>query len=266
MEQDREGHSRDGADQSHVLDLDDGAVFTIDRPSKLNSVTNRVLSDLEACLDCLEGRGASLLVIRGSGERAFCAGTDLAELQALSHEQQVAKCNRARDLMIRLSRSPLVSVAAVNGLAFGAGMELAMSCTLRLAAPSAVFALPEIKLGLLPAYAGTQMLPAIVGPSRALEIMLTGREVPAEEAQAIGLVHRILDDGAELDAAALAFGRSVTRHGAAASRAIRDCVAAFGEGGMSAGLQAEAEAVRAVFDTPEARARLAAFLDKKGAG
>jgi enoyl-CoA hydratase/carnithine racemase len=91
----------------------------------------------------------------------------------------MAKTDMARELLVRLSRSPLVSFAAVNGLAFGGGLEAAMACTLRIAAPHSKVSLPEVKLGLLPAYAGTQFLPALVGPGRALELMLTGRAVAA---------------------------------------------------------------------------------------
>jgi enoyl-CoA hydratase len=248
-----------------VEPLTDGAVFTIERPAKLNALTRAVLDGLAACLDDLESRGARLLIVTGRGERAFCAGTDLAELQGLDMPARMAKTAMARELLVRLSRSRLVSVAAVNGLAYGGGLELAMACTLRIGAPHVSVSLPEIRLGLLPAYAGTQFLPALVGPSRALELMLTGRAVSATEAHAIGLLHRIAQADAPVLAQALAFGREVVRFSPGAIDAIRSCVAAAGPVVTDAGVAAEDAQVRANFDTPDAREGVAAFLEKRPA-
>ena len=246
-----------------VEPLPEGAVFRIGRAAKLNALTRPVLEGLAATLDALEGRGARLLVVTAEGERASCAGTDLAELQGLDGDARMAKTAMARELLVRLSRSPVVSVAAVNGLAFGGGLELAMACLLRIVAPHATLSLPEIRLGLLPAYAGTQLLPAIVGPARALEIMLTGRALAAEEALSIGLVHRIAAPGVPLLDQALAFGREVVRWSPDAIAAIRRCVAAAGPTMSDAGLAVEDAEVRAVFDGPDAREGVAAFLEKR---
>jgi len=246
-----------------VETLPEGAVFTIERPAKLNALTKPVLEGLSACIDALEARGARLLVVIGRGERAFCAGTDLAELTGLAMPARMAKTAMARDLLVRLSRSPLTSVAAINGLAYGGGLELAMACTLRIAAPHAALSLPEVKLGLLPAYAGTQFLPAIVGKARALEIMMTGRAVPAQEALSIGLVHRIADAGAPVLDQALAFGREVVCWSPGALQAIRRCVDAAGADVTDAGLAVEDVAVRENFDSADAREGVAAFLEKR---
>lgn len=243
--------------------LPEGAVFRIERPAKLNAITRPVLLGLASCLDDLEARGARLLVVTGAGERAFCAGTDLGELRGLEPEARLAKSAMARDLLVRLSRSSLVSVAAINGLAFGGGLELAMACTLRIAAPHATMALPEVKLGLLPAYAGTQFLPAIVGKAHALEIMMTGRTLSTEEALAIGLLHRVSDASAPLIAQALGFGREVVRWSPGALAWIRRCVDAAGPEVTNAGLAVEDEAVRATFDSADAREGVAAFLEKR---
>jgi enoyl-CoA hydratase len=241
----------------------DGAVFTIERPSKLNALTKPVLLGLAACIDTLESQRGRLLVVTGAGERAFCAGTDLAELQTMDGEARMAKTAMARDLLVRLSRSRLVSVAAINGLAYGGGLELAMACSLRIAAPHAAMSLPEIKLGLLPAYGGTQFLAAIVGPARATELMLTGRAVSATEALAIGLVHRTASPDLPLREQALQFGREVTGFSPVAIDAIRRCVEAAGPMVTDAGLAVEDTQVRAVFDGPDAREGVAAFLEKR---
>lgn len=248
-----------------IQPLPEGAVFRIERPAKLNALTREVLVGLAGCLDALEARRARLLVVTGSGERAFCAGTDLAELQGLDGAARMAKTAMARDLLVRLARSRVLGVAAINGLAFGGGLELAMACPLRIAAPGVMLSLPEIKLGLLPAYAGTQFLPAIVGPARALEIMLTGRSVPADEARAIGLVHRIATPDTPLLEQAVAFGREVVQFSPDAIAAIRACVAAAGPQVTDAGLAVEDAAVRATFDGPNAREGVAAFLQKRPA-
>ncbi|MCM5570094.1 enoyl-CoA hydratase/isomerase family protein [Burkholderiaceae bacterium FT117] len=243
--------------------IPEGAVFRIERPAKLNAITRPVLLGLAACLDELEARGARLLVVTGAGERAFCAGTDLGELKGLDAETRLTKTAMARDLLVRLSRSPLVSVAAINGLAFGGGLELAMACTLRIAAPHATMSLPEVKLGLLPAYAGTQFLPAIVGKARALEIMMTGRVLSSDEALAIGLVHRLAEHGAPVLDQALAFGREVVRWSPGALAWIRRCVDAAGPEVTDAGLAVEDAAVRANFNSADAREGIAAFLEKR---
>jgi enoyl-CoA hydratase len=240
-----------------------GAVFRIERAAKLNAITRPVLAGLEACIDSLERDGARLLVITGEGERAFCAGTDLGELRGLDSEARLAKTAAARALLVRLSRSRLVSVAAINGLAFGGGLEIAMACTLRIAAPNATMSLPEVKLGLLPAYAGTQFLPAIVGKARALEIMLTGRVIDCAEACSIGLIHRVSTAGASLAEQARAFGEEVSGWSPSAVSWIRACVEAAGPEVTDAGLAIEDAAVRANFDSDDAREGVAAFLEKR---
>jgi enoyl-CoA hydratase len=240
-----------------------GAVFRIERASKLNAITRPVLAGLETCIDSLEQSGERLLVITGEGERAFCAGTDLGELSGLDSDARLAKTTAARALLVRLARSRLISVAAINGLAFGGGLEIAMACTLRIAAPHATMSLPEVKLGLLPAYAGTQFLPAIVGKARALEIMLTGRVIDCAEALSIGLIHRVATAGSPLTEQARAFGEEVTRWSPTAVSWIRACVAAAGPEVADTGLAVEDAAVRANFDSDDAREGVAAFLEKR---
>lgn len=248
-----------------IVDLPEGAIFRIDRNAKLNALTRAVLDGLEACLDDLESRRARLLIVTASGARAFCAGTDLAELQTLDAEAQIAKSARARALFVRLSRSRVTSVAAINGLAFGGGLELAMACTLRIAVAHAGFSLPEIRLGLLPAYAGTQFLPALVGRARALEIMLTGRRLGADEALSIGLVHRLVaaDDTQPLLDQAIGFGREVVAWPEEAVDWIRRCVDASSDRVSHEGLAVEDAAVRAVFDSADAAEGVTAFLEKR---
>jgi len=257
-----------GADASEAGDfrieaLAEGAIFRLTRPAKLNAITKPILQGLHRCLDELEAGHQRLLVITGEGERAFCAGTDLAETREMPGPARLDKSEMARRLFARLSRSPVLSVAAINGLAFGGGLELAMACTLRVAAAHATFSLPEIKLGLLPAYGGTQFLAALVGASRALDLMLTGRRVPAPEALAMGLVNRVEPAGADVLAQAIGLGRQVTRFSQPAIAGIRRCVGAAGSRVTDEGLAVEDAVVREVFVNDDAREGVAAFLEKR---
>ncbi len=251
---------RSGDAEFRIEPLPEGALLRLARPAKLNSITKAILVGLAQCLDALEAQRKRVLVITGEGERAFCAGTDLAEVREMPEAAQLDKSRMARDLFARLSRSPLISVAAVNGLAYGGGLELAMACTFRVAAAHARCSLPEIKLGLLPAYGGTQFLPALVGASRALDLMLTGRAVSADEALAIGLADPA---GGDVVAHALELARQVTCFPAAAVAGIRRCVAAAGASVTDAGLGVEDAVVREVFVHDDAREGVAAFLEKR---
>lgn len=243
--------------------LPEGALFRIERPAKLNALTRAVMKGLSDCIDALEAQGARLLIITGRGERAFCAGTDLGELKGLTLDERRAKSDASRALLVRLHRSQLLSLAAVNGLAFGGGLELAMACTVRLASAHASFSLPEVKLGLVPAYAGTQLLPALIGKARALELMLTGRTVDAHEALGIGLIHRLAHTDTSLDEQALAFARDITRWSPTALQAIRACVDAAGDTLTDEGLAVEMREVNANYGSSDAQEGMSAFLEKR---
>ena len=253
------------SDDFKVHPLAEGAVFQLCRSAKLNAITKPILLGLTALLDKLEAENARLLVITGEGSKAFCAGTDLAETSAMPKPDRLDKSAMARALFVRLSRSNVLSVAALNGLAFGGGLELAMACTLRIAAPHVTVSLPEIKLGLLPAYAGTQFLPALIGKARALEMMLTGRVVSAFEAQDMGLIHRIAPPDKNLLDSAVEFGREVTRFSQPAIDGIKLCVAAASDEISDAGLETEDQVVRRVFVTEDSEEGVAAFLEKRAA-
>lgn len=245
--------------------LEDGAVFTLTRPAKLNAITKAILKGLADAIAALEREGARFLVVTGTGEKAFCAGTDLGESAGLSEPDRIAKNDGARALFVRLSRSKLLSVAAVNGLAYGGGLELAMACTFRLAAPHARFSLPEVKLGVLPAYGGTQFLPAIVGKARALDMMLTGEPVDAAPALAMGLVTRLAAPGTPLVDQAIAYARSITRFSPIAIAGIRRAVAAAGDSVTEQGLLAEQREMAIALASEDAKEGVAAFLEKRPA-
>lgn len=237
-------------------------VFRLARPDKLNSINRSVLDALAGCLDDMERQGRRLLVITGEGRRAFSAGADLDELRHADADSITVQAAIARELFIRMSRSKVLSIAAINGVAFGGGLELAMACTLRIAASNARVSLPEIKLGLMPAYGGTQFLPALVGSSRALEMMLTGRVLSAAEASSIGLLSRVCVDDEDVLQASLSLGEEIIAHSATAIHGIRASVGAYKGRLAGVGFSSEGFAVREVFRSDEAREGVAGFFAK----
>jgi enoyl-CoA hydratase len=248
-----------------IENFEHGVIFRINRPHKLNAITKEIKRGLDQCLTDAETRGLRAIIITGTGERAFCAGTDLAEWPTMPVEERAASSDMARDFLFRLSGAKPVSIAAMNGLAFGGGLELAMGCTFRVAASHVRVALPEIKLGLIPAYAGTQYLTALVGRARALEMMLTGKPVGAGEALAMGLVNRLVPEGSSALDGALALAAEVCTHSPVAIAAVRAAVDAAGPQVTRAGLDFEGEQVRRVARSDDAREGVTAFLEKRPA-
>jgi enoyl-CoA hydratase len=180
-------------DNLHVERESSVAVLTVQRPQRLNALDTRTLDELEqAALDLQKDDSIHAIILTGAGERAFVAGADISDIAQDTPEGARARAvqgQRVFDLIEHLGK-PVI--AAVNGFAFGGGCELAMACTLRLAADTARFGQPEINLGIIPGFAGTQRLTRLIGKTRALELILTGRQITAEEALAIGLINRVV--------------------------------------------------------------------------
>lgn len=239
------------------------AVFTLCRVAKHNSLTLAVLEGLAQTLDELESRRGRGLIIIGDGQKAFCAGTDLQETSELNQLQKTQKTHFARELFFRIYNSSVTSIAAINGLAYGGGLELAMACTLRIAAPHATFSLPEVKLAVIPCYGGTQYLPALVGRGRALDMMLTGEVVDAEHALQIGLISSIASEQTSLIDQACELLAGITCHSQVAIDGIRQAVAMAGDGVSRAGLEAEQLATVRVSESSDAKEGVRAFLEKR---
>ncbi len=243
--------------------IENGAIFRLSRPDKLNSTTPAIWAGLEALLDELETGGGRFLVVTGEGEKAFCAGTDLGSTTSLSADQVGDRCDQVRALLTRLSRSRLISVAALNGLAYGGGLELASACTFRVALPHVRLSVPEIKIAAMPAYGGTQFLTSLLGRAVALDLLLTGRVVPADEALRIGLVSRVVDGSTGIVDEAVALANSVCAHSAAAITAIREAVSAADAGPADDGMDREGVLARQIFTSEDCREGTAAFLEKR---
>ena len=240
----------------------EAAILTLDRPEALNALSFAIVEALGDAFDEVAGSDARVLIVTGAGDRAFCAGADIRELRGRSQREQRAGVERGQAVFARLDTLPIPSVALVNGYAFGGGLELALACTFRLATPNAAVGLPEIKLGLIPGYGGTQRLPRIVGEARALEMIMTGRTVDAEEAERVGLVHRIVDDEDRLGAA-LEFAATFTCYSLPVLALARSAVRRALGVPVHEGLGIEADLSTLAFGTADAEEGMAAFEGKR---
>ena len=239
------------------------ARLTITRPAALNALNRQVLDDLAEALGMLENDpGIRVVVVTGAG-RAFVAGADIGEIAALPDGLAAEAFSRyGQRVFHRLAESRLVSIMAINGYALGGGLELALAGDLRLMAESARVGQPEIGLGIIPGFGGTQRLARLIGEGRALELVLTGRQIPAGEALRLGLVNQVLADGellasAEQLAAELAARAPLAL--AAAKRAVRGGL----DHELAAGLAGEAALFGSVAATQDAREGTDAFLHKR---
>jgi enoyl-CoA hydratase/carnithine racemase len=179
-------------------------VLSLDRPEVMNAIDSALLGRLHEALDAIEGSdGLRGLVIAGSGGRAFSAGMDLKERAGFTDDQLWAQRRRIVALIGRIHELAIPTVAAVDGIALGGGFELALACDLVVASSAATFGLPEVRVGIFPGGGGTQTLTWLVGPARARDVILTGRRLSAAEAEAWGVVARVVEPGTARDAAVL---------------------------------------------------------------
>lgn len=177
-------------------DATNTATIVINRPEKLNALNNEVLKELEDLFYNLQKReGVRGAFVTGAGEQAFVAGADIVELTDLNSFRGTATSEKGQEIFRVIENSPFPVVAVIEGFALGGGMELALACHLRVAAKKAKFGQPEVSLGIIPGYGGTQRLPELIGKGRATELILTGKQISADLALAYGLVNRLADDG-----------------------------------------------------------------------
>lgn len=237
------------------------AIVTIDRAAALNALNYGMLRALGRTLDEVESSDARAVFFTGAGVKAFCAGADIGELHGRTIPEEFAGTRLGQELFTRIENFALPSVAVVNGYALGGGCELAMACTFRIGTAAAKFGLPEVKLGLVPGYGGTQRLPRLVGMAVALEILMTGRMVPAEEALRIGLLNRVVE-GDPLEAA-MQFARAFSGHGLLALRLIRDAALRGRDTTLRDGLRIEADLSTLSMRSEDGREGPRAFLEKR---
>jgi enoyl-CoA hydratase len=239
----------------------EAALITMNRPKALNALSFAILEELEAAFDNVAASDARVLLITGAGDKAFCAGADITELRNRDTMSNKRGAEKDQAVIAKLTELPIPSVAVINGFAFGGGLELAMACTFRIATPAAKMGLPEIKLGLIPGYGGTQRLPRLVGEARALEMVMTGRTVMADEAGRIGLVNRVVDGDAIEQA--LAFASEFTCYSLPALQFARSAVSRALDVPVSEGLKIEAELSTLAYGMRDAAEGMAAFEEKR---
>ncbi|MCC7195224.1 MAG: enoyl-CoA hydratase/isomerase family protein [Gemmatimonadaceae bacterium] len=237
---------------------------TINRPDKLNALNADVLGELDTAFDAIAGdSGAGGVIVTGAG-RSFVAGADIAEIASEPPASLEAFAKRGQALFRRIEQSRKPVVAAVNGFALGGGCELALACHVRFASTKAKFGLPEVKLGLIPGYGGTQRLPRLVGRGAALRLILSGEPIDGPEAYRIGLADAVAEPEALLPAAR-SFVASVLANGPVAVARALDAVDLALDLTLDEGLTAEARLFSSLGDTADMREGTRAFLEKRAA-
>ncbi len=226
---------------------------------QMNSIAPSVVEDLGKVWAHVKASGVRALVIASSNPMLYSAGADLKAFTTLDEAGGKALLDATHALFRELGQAGVATIAAVNGLAFGGGCELAMACDVRLAARSAIFGQPEIKLGIIPGFGGTQRLPRLVGENKALEMNLIGDPIGSEEAYEYGLVNRVVEDHELLDTA-LAWGRKLAEQ---APLAVEQVKRVSGNGDLDAGIEAEKAAFAAVFGSADGKEGISAFLAKR---
>lgn len=240
-------------------------VLTINRPTKLNALNIQVLSELKACLTELRSSNLKGLIVTGEGEKAFIAGADIAEMKPMTPGEAQAFSELGQRVTLAFEALPFPTIAAVNGFALGGGFEMAMSCDFIFASKNAVFGLPEVKLGLIPGFGGTQRLSRIVGERRAKDIMFSGRNVTSEEAFKLGIVLELFENKTELlEGAQKWMNLTIGNSSHAISRA-KLALKEGTEGTLAEGLGIESHEFGNIFSTQDMQEGTAAFLEKRKA-
>ena len=249
----------------HLLieDRDAVRVVTINRPDKLNALNHAVLTELrDAFRQIAADPSVRVVVLRGAGEKAFVAGADIAELAALNPIQARDFSRHGQQMMrsVELLGKPVI--AMLRGYALGGGMELAMCCHLRIAADNAKLGQPEINLGVLPGFGGTQRLLRLAGRSAVLEMCLTGAPIGAQRAYELGIVNRVVPAD-QLEEATFALAAQLAASAPQALRGILEAVLVGGECGIDAGLDYETQAFAVCASTKDMREGTKAFLERR---
>ena len=245
------------------MEREDGvAVLTIDRQEKLNALDRQVVEEIGQALLELEAERPRAIVVTGAGERAFIAGADIRAMSVMDPIEAKQFSEIGHAAMALLDRSPVPTIAAVNGFALGGGCEVALACDVRIAAVNATFGFPEVGLGILPGMGGTQRLPRLIGPALAKELIFTGRRIGAEEAREIGLVNRVVGQGEALDAA-MGLAAEISANGPLAVRHAKAAANRALDVDLISGLEYEADQFALLFATEDAREGMNAFGEKR---
>jgi enoyl-CoA hydratase len=238
-------------------------IVTINRPDKLNALNKDVFTDLDAMLKEVENNaGIRGVIITGAGQKAFVAGADITEFLGLHGSQGMELARRGQEIFSRIEGCTKPVIAAVNGFALGGGCELAMACHIRIASENAKFGQPEVNLGLIPGYGGTQRLVQLIGKGRALELLMTAGMIDATTALQFGLANHVVQQEQLLPKAIEILSVITSKAPLAISRCITAANAVFGQ---ENGYQVELESFGQCFDTEDMKEGTTAFLEKRKA-
>lgn len=241
------------------------ASVTIDRQSKLNALNAIVLDELEEVFLSLRKHSeVRVIIITGAGEKSFVAGADISQFPSMSSEEAYIFAKRGQSVFSLIESSTKPVIAAINGFALGGGCELALACHLRFAADNAMFGQPEVKLGVIAGYGGTQRLPRLIGKGRALDLLLSGRMINADQALKMGLVNDVFPQS-ELLSKVAEYAQGLMEQGPLAQTFTLQAVYTGVEKSLSEGLEEEASAFRDVFQSEDRIEGSTAFLERRPA-
>ncbi|KGM56529.1 enoyl-CoA hydratase [Lysobacter arseniciresistens ZS79] len=255
----------DTAASAPVAIADHGAVrtITVNRPDKLNALNAATLDALHQAFDDAAADDAvRCVVLTGAGSKAFVAGADISEMNTLTPVQGRDFSLRGQRLMRRIEKMPKPVVAMINGFALGGGLELAMGCHLRIAGDNAKLGQPEVNLGLIPGFGGTQRLLRLAGRAATLELCLVGTPVDAARARELGIVNQVVP-AAELEAETMKLATRLAESAPLALRGVLDCVNVGGECAIEEGLEYETAQFGLMFSTDDMREGTGAFLERR---
>lgn len=254
-------------DMQHLLySLDESiATITINRPDKLNALNGPLLDELEALIDMIKNdHSVKVVIITGAGEKSFVAGADISELAKLSVTEAKTFALKGQRIFSKIEDLGKPVIAAVNGFALGGGCELALACHMRFASTNAFFGQPEVNLGTIPGYGGTQRLTRLVNTGRALELILGGDRISAQEALAIGLANKVFEKE-ELLFRTIEFAKKIATKPAMALGYALEAVLAADDLNLDAGLDFEASLFALCAGTGDFKEGTSAFLEKRKA-
>ena len=248
-----------------ITDIENGLyIITINRPDKLNALNKKVLQELDDAVESIyNNKNIKAAIITGKGEKAFVAGADISEFADAKDDEGAALARYGQDIFFKIENCPKPIVAAVNGFALGGGCELAMACHFRLASDKAKFGQPEVNLGLIPGYGGTQRLPMLVGKGKAMELILSGNMINAEEAKSLGLVNYVLPAEGLLNKTKEILQTIISKSPFAVSKSI-EAINAFYKSGVN-GFSEEVKLFGETFVSNDKKEGITAFLEKRKA-
>jgi enoyl-CoA hydratase len=240
-------------------------VVTVDRPKVLNALNEQTVNELERVFaEARADESVRCVILTGGGEKAFIAGADINELSKMTPLTGRDVARRGQAVLSSIERMPKPVIAAINGFALGGGCEIALACHIRIASEKAQLGLPEVTLGIIPGYGGTQRMARLLGKGKALELILTGDKVTASEAERIGLVNKVVPAD-QLMAAAEEMGRRIAQRGPLAVRAAIDAVMSGSDMGFEEGQVLEAALFGLLASTEDMKEGMSAFLEKRQA-